>query len=315
MTILQPSMQKRLDEKLKRLNTFRPLPTSAVQKLREQFQIEMTYNTNAIEGNSLTLRETFLVVNEGLTVKGKPLKDHLEAKSHQAALEYLYELIERDHRVTLSERLIRQFHQLVMQDIDREWAGVYRNGPVMITGTKHRPPEALEVSKKMHALVTWLNTNERKIHPIELASQAHHKLAAIHPFFDGNGRTSRLLMNVLLMRKCFPLTIILKNDRKKYYRVLSRADEGDLAPLVQFIAQTIERSLDMYLRALEPTTAKSERYMSLAQLGQGTGYEAKHLNLLARTGRLEAHKDGRNWVTTKEALTRYEEGRLRKRCR
>ncbi len=313
MTLLQPVMRKRLDEKLKRLNALRPLPASAVQKLREQFQIEMTYNTNAIEGNSLTLRETFLVVNEGLTVKGKPLKDHLEAKSHQAALEYLYELIEHNHRVTLSERLIRQLHQLVMQDVDREWAGVYRNGPVMITGTKHRPPEALEVSKKMHALVTWLNTNERKIHPIELASQAHHKLAAIHPFFDGNGRTSRLLMNVLLMRKGFPLTIILKNDRKKYYRVLSRADDGDYAPIIQFIAQTIERSLDIYLRALEPTTKKSEQYMSLAELSQGNIHSAKYLNLLARTGRLEAHKDGRNWVTTKEALTRYEDGRLRKR--
>ncbi len=313
MTLLQPVMRKRLDEKLKRLNALRPLPTSAVQKLREQFQIEMTYNTNAIEGNSLTLRETFLVVNEGLTVKGKPLKDHLEAKSHQAALEYLYELIEHNHRVTLSERLIRQLHQLVMQDVDREWAGAYRNGPVMITGTKHRPPEALEVSKKMHGLVAWLNANERKMHPIELASQAHHSLAAIHPFFDGNGRTSRLLMNVLLMRRGFPLTIILKNDRKKYYRVLSRADDGDLAPLIQFIAQTIERSLDMYLRALEPTTKKSEQYVSLAKLSSSTEYSAKYLNLLARTGRLEAHKDGRNWVTTMEALTRYEEGRLRKR--
>lgn len=313
MTLLQPSMRKRLDEKLKHLNALRPLPASAVQKLREQFQIEMTYNTNAIEGNSLTLRETFLVINEGLTVKGKPLKDHLEAKSHQAALEYLYELIEHNHRVTLSERLIRQLHQLVMQDVDREWAGVYRNGPVMITGTKHRPPEALEVSKKMHALVTWLNKNERKLHPVELASQAHHKLAAIHPFFDGNGRTSRLLMNVLLMRRGFPLTIILKNDRKKYYRVLSRADDGDLAPLFQFIAQTIERSLDIYLKALEPTTIKSERFVSLAILSHGTGYSSKYLNLLARSGRLEAHKDGRDWVTTKEALTRYETGRLRKR--
>lgn len=313
MTLLQLSMRKRLDEKLKRLNALRPLPASAVQKLREQFQIEMTYNTNAIEGNSLTLRETFLVVNEGLTVKGKPLKDHLEAKSHQAALEYLYELIEQGHRVTVSEHLIRQLHQLVMQDVDRAWAGVYRNGPVMITGTKHRPPEALEVSKKMHAFVTWLNKNERKIHPIELASQAHHRLAAIHPFFDGNGRTSRLLMNVLLMRKGYPLTIILKNDRKKYYRVLSRADDGDGAPIIQFIAQTIERSLDIYLRALEPTTAQSERYMSLEKLSHGTSYSAKYLNLLARMGRLEAHKDGRNWVTTKEALARYEEGRLRKR--
>ncbi|MSR84943.1 Fic family protein [Candidatus Uhrbacteria bacterium] len=312
MALLQPSMRKRLDTKLRRLNALRPLPVSAVQKLREQFQIEMTYHTNAIEGNSLTLKETFLVVNEGLTVKGKPLKDHLEAKSHQAALEYLYDLIAHDRNVTVSERLVRQLHQLVMQDVDKEWAGIYRNGLVMITGTKHRPPDALDVPKKMHELVAWIG-RQKYIHPIELASIAHHKLAAIHPFFDGNGRTARLLMNVLLMRKGFPLTIILKNDRKKYYRVLSRADDGDLAPLTQFVAQTIERSLDMYLRALEPTTVKSERYVSLEKLSHGTSYSAKYLNLLTRTGRLEAHKDGRNWVTTKEALKRYENGRLRKR--
>ena len=310
---LAPSIQRRLDEKLSRLNTRRPFPATAVRKLREQFQIEMTYNSNAIEGNSLTLKETFLVVNEGLTIKGKPLKDHLEAKSHQAALEYLYELVAESGRVTISERLIRQMHQLVMQDVDREWAGTYRNGPVMITGTKYRPPDALQVPKHMHDMIVWVQKHQRSMHPVELAARIHHRLAAIHPFFDGNGRTARLLMNVLLMRAGFPLTIVLKNDRKKYYRSLERADSAEFAPIVQFVARSVERSLDMYLHALEPTTKQSERYRTLAVLSRNSRYSAKYLNLLARSGRLEAHKEGRNWLSTEGAITRYEESRERKR--
>src|SRR3989339_725406 len=118
MTYLSPIIQTRLAEKLKKLNKLRPLPKSAVQKLREKFQIEMTYNSNAIEGNSLTLKETFLVINEGITVKGKPLKDHLEAKDHHAALEYLYELVDKNKQNTISERLIRSIHQIVVQETE-----------------------------------------------------------------------------------------------------------------------------------------------------------------------------------------------------
>lgn len=273
----------------------------------------MTYNSNGIEGNSLTLHETFLVIQEGITIKGKPLKDHLEAKDHQLALEFLYELIAKDHRATVSERLIRQLHQLVLQKNDPEWAGVYRNGPVAITGAKHRPPEATDVSGMMHELVRWITKQQTELHPIELAALVHHQLTAIHPFFDGNGRTSRLLMNVLLLREGFPLTIVLKNDRKKYDRVLAQADEGKKEPLVRFIAQCAERSLDMYLRALSPTSKKSERYIALEALSRQSDYSAKYLNLLARSGKLEAHKEGRDWVSTPEALLRYEQRRKRQR--
>jgi Fic family protein len=125
MNYLTKDVQDRLDKKLSLLNSYRLLPETAVRKLMEQFGIEMTYNSNAIEGNSLTLKETFLVINEGLTIKGKPLKDHLEAKSHIEALEYLYELVGRDKRGTFSERLIRELNQIVMRDIDKEWAGRY----------------------------------------------------------------------------------------------------------------------------------------------------------------------------------------------
>jgi Fic family protein len=313
MTYLPPIIKARLEEKLAKLNKLRPLPKSAVQKLREKFQIEMTYNSNAIEGNSLTLKETFLVINEGITVKGKPLKDHLEAKDHHAALEYLYDLIDKNKKHTISEILIRNLHQIIIQEIDKEWAGRYRNANVIIGGAKHTPPDALQVPEKMRGLISWLNSQKGKTNIVELAALLHHKLVHIHPFFDGNGRTARLTMNLLLMQSGYPLVIILKNDRKKYYDVLSKADSGKLEPLVKFIAQSIERSLDIYLKTLTPAIQKQEKFVSLAEISKSAPFSAKYLNLLARQGKLEAYKEGRDWLTSKEAVERYLKNRMRQR--
>ncbi|MDD5043703.1 MAG: Fic family protein [Patescibacteria group bacterium] len=313
MTYLSPIIKARLEEKLAKLNKLRPLPKSAVQKLREKFQIEMTYNSNAIEGNSLTLKETFLVINEGITIKGKPLKDHLEAKDHQAALEYLYDLVDKDKKRTISEMLIRNLHQIITQETDKEWAGRYRNANVIIGGAKHTPPDALQVPQKMRDLINWLNAQKNKIGVVELTALLHHKLVHIHPFFDGNGRTARLTMNLLLMQAGYPLVIILKNDRKKYYDVLEKADSGKYEPLVKFIAQSIERSLDIYLKTLTPSTQKQEKFVPLAEISKTTPFSAKYLNLLARQGKLEAYKEGRNWLTSKETTERYLKNRTRQR--
>ena len=149
MKYLDPAIINRLERKLQQLNDLRPLPPAGVKKLQERLRLEMTYNSNAIEGNSLTLKETFLVINEGITVKGKPLKDYLEAKDHHAALDYLYELIEKGKRHTISERLIRALHQLIMRETDKEWSGRYRNANVIIGGVDHTPPDALEVPQEM----------------------------------------------------------------------------------------------------------------------------------------------------------------------
>ncbi|MBI2607285.1 MAG: Fic family protein [Candidatus Doudnabacteria bacterium] len=313
MTHLSPIIKNRLEEKLTKLNKLRPLPKSAVQKLREKFQIEMTYNSNAIEGNSLTLKETFLVISEGITIKGKPLKDHLEAKDHHAALEYLYDLIDKNKRHTISEMLIRNLHQIITQETDREWAGRYRNAKVIIGGAKHTPPDALQVPQRMRDLISWLKTQKNKINIIELSALLHHKLVHIHPFFDGNGRTARLIMNLLLMQAGYPLVIILKNDRKKYYDVLDKADNNKYEPLIKFITQSIERSLDIYLKTLTPATRKQENFLTLAEISKYTPFSAKYLNLLARQGKLEAHKEGRNWLTSKEAIERYLKNRTRQR--
>ncbi|MBU1778519.1 MAG: Fic family protein [Patescibacteria group bacterium] len=313
MKYLETKIAKRLEEKLKKLNSLQPLPKSAVTKLQEQLRIEMTYNSNAIEGNSLTLKETFLIINEGITVKGKPLKDHLEAKDHYFALQYLYDLVEKGKRHTISEHLIRTLHQLIMQETDKEWAGVYRNSNVIIGGSDHTPPDALDVPQKMRELVGWIKENKNKLHIIELSALLHHKLVHIHPFFDGNGRTSRIMMNLILMQNGFPLVIILKNDRKKYYNVLDQADKQNYQPLTRFIAQAVERSLNLYSKILTPITKKREQYFILSKLADHTPYSAKYLNLLIRQGKLEAHKEGRVWLTSKEAINRYIKNRDRKR--
>jgi Fic family protein len=311
--VLSPILTKRLEEKLRRLNALRPLPPAAVQKLKGQFEIEMTYNSNAIEGNSLTLRETFLVLSEGVTIKGKPLRDHLEATNHKEALDFLYDLVGHGKKTTFSEHLIKSLHQLVTQNIEREWAGRYRNAPVRITGTPHQPPDALEVPHLMGNLIRWVGDRQQKMHPVELAAMLHHKFVHIHPFFDGNGRTARLVMNVLLLQKGYPLVIIQKVDRKRYYRVLQEADGENYKPLVEFISKAVERSLDIYLNMLTPASKKKEKLISFTEAAKHSRYSAKYLNLLANKGLLEAHKEGRNWLTTKEAITRYMANRQRER--
>lgn len=313
MPYLELSLKERIKHKLKSLQNLRPLPASSVQKLKEQFGIEMTYNSNAIEGNKLTLKETFLVINEGLTIKGKPLKDHLEAKDHYEALNYLYELIEKDSRQTISELSIRSIHQIIVSKTDPEWAGKYRNGDVIITGSNHKPPNASSVPYLVAKLVRWISNNKRKLHPIELAAILHHKIVYIHPFFDGNGRVARLIMNLVLMRQGYPLVMILKNDRKRYYDNLELADKGEYQPFIRFVAQAVERSLNIYLKTLLPALQKKERYQPLSQISKKTPYSNKYLNLLVRQGKLEAYKEKRNWLTSVEAVKRYMKNRVRKR--
>lgn len=313
MEYLDNPIKARLEEKLSRLNEHRPLPKEVIGKLNEQFAIEMTYNSNAIEGNTLTLQETAWVIQDGLTIKGKPMKDHLEARDHYNALTYLYELIEHDAQQTISEMLIRTIHQLVVRETEQQTAGAYRTGNVLITGANHTPPNVSAVPGAMRDLIEWMRRNQKKIHPVEFAAIVHHKLVNIHPFFDGNGRVARVVMNLLLLREGYPLAIVLKNDRKKYYQSLAKADAGDIRPFVQFIAQAVERSLNVYLKIINPSVKRSEKYLTLSEIAKETPYTSKYLNLLARTGKIEAHKEKRNWVTSKAAIENYIKERKRQR--
>ena len=311
--MITKSLLKRIDQKYALIKSKRPLSLILVQKLREQFSLELTYNSNAIEGNQLTLKETYLVVNDGMTVKGKSMKDHLEAKNHHEAIHFLYDLIEHDKKHTISEQLIRSLQQLVIKDIEDNEAGKYRPGNVMITGSSHRPPPSFEVPRLMEELIHWIRKNVTKMHPVELAAIAHHKLVHIHPFTDGNGRTARLFMNLLLMQKGYPMMVILKNDRQKYYRALDKADKGKLDDLEKFIAQAVERSMSIYLKAIQSGSGKDEQLIKLSELSKGSKFSEKYLNLLARSGKLEAHKEGRVWLSSRKALDSYMQSRERKR--
>ena len=298
---LQPTFD-RLADKLASLNKVRPLPGPAISKIKEALQIEWTYNSNSIEGNTLSLRETQMVLQEGITIKGKSLREHFEAKNHETAINHLYTLVKKNYVLTTSDVL--SLHSFVMRSIEDEYAGRIRNSGVRISGANFTPPNARKVYDLLNELVNFVNTNPLKLNDIELATVFHHKFVWIHPFFDGNGRSVRLVMNLLLMRKGFPPAIILKNDRKKYYAALNQANKGNYQKLMLLMSQAIERTLNIYLTAVPEFDIE---YKSITDIVNEPDipYGQEYVSLLARQGKIDAHKEGRNWVTTKKAIKEY----------
>jgi len=304
MNLIEERIHQRILAKKAQIDSHRPLSDDVRNRLHRNMEIEYTYNSNAIEGNTLTLRETQLVIRKGITINGKSLSDHLEAKNHPKAIEYIENLAkQKDIAGTLEEKDVLKVHELVFSGI-LENAGNYRNCQVYIEGCDFAPPSACEISDLMKELLCWLNNNSEELRPIELAAVFHHKLVSIHPFDDGNGRVSRLLMNLLLINSGYTLTVIKQVDRKRYYNTLQKADSGNLKPFVNFIARCVEQSLDIYLKAIEPTTKKNQ-FMSLAEASKLTPYSKEYLGLLARKGVISATKIGRNWHITQEALEEY----------
>lgn len=299
----------RLTQKKIELDGFRPIPPIVIKSIKETLTLEWTYNSNSIEGNTLTLQETKMVIEEGFTIKGKSLREHFEAVNHQEAIEYIESLAEPDY--TLKERDILQAHYLVLQKIEKDFAGRYRTSGVRISGANFIPPNALKVTELMTELIQWVHEETEKLHPIVMASVFHHRFVHIHAFFDGNGRTVRLLFNLLLMKAGYPPAIILKNDRKKYYDALNKANEGDYGKLILLVMQAAERSLNIYLNALNNT----DDYQPITNLVQepGSRYGQEYISLLARTGKIDAYKEGRVWYTSEKAIQEYLNSRKRKR--
>jgi Fic family protein len=243
---IPPSLEVRISEKSRKLDSLRPLPETALRKLMEKFEVDMTYNSNAIEGNRLTLRETFLVLRKGMTVSGKSLEEHLEAKNHLEALKHLYQLVWNKR---FTENDLMELHRLVMSKVDESIAGKYRDRQVYIEGAVHLPPPAAKVPGLMKEVVLEMNGKEKGIGAIKSASKIHHLVAWIHPFVDGNGRVARLLLNLRLMRSGFPPIVLMKTKRRAYYSALEKADDGDFYPITTFIASEVERALDLWLTA------------------------------------------------------------------
>ncbi len=232
-----------------RLDQLRPLNS---ERLQQALDIEYTYESNRIEGNTLNLRETDLVINKGLTIAGKPLREHLEAINHYEAILYIRDLATR--QVELSEYEVRQIHALVLRGIDRENAGRYRQVPVRISGSRHEPPQPWDLIQLMQDYGLWLLSEEaKKLHPAVFAAEAHERLVTIHPFIDGNGRTSRLIMNLILLRYGYPIANISGDteSRLAYYDALEQASlTKNKEPFLRLIAGQIRQNGEKLLKIL-----------------------------------------------------------------
>ena len=245
---LSTTLQKILDEidVLKtKLDSFRKFDSF---RIAQALELEYTFESNRIEGNTMTLRETDLVINEGLTISGKSMREHLEVINHHEAIAYIKDLMQKN--MPINERELLTVHNLILRGIHPEDAGRYRKVQVMIQGSSHKPPQPFLVTKEMEDYFIWYETNKLSLHPIVLAAEMHERLVTIHPFIDGNGRTSRLVMNLILLQHGYIIANI-KGDydsRMHYYRTLETAQtKNNKEDFLLFIAQIEKESLERYL--------------------------------------------------------------------
>lgn len=300
---MDKNILKSIEGKKKELDKHRPLNTSIAGKLEEQFELEWTYNSNAIEGNTLSLQETEVVLRRGITIGGKSVNEHLEAINHKDGIKYIEDIIKK--RIDMSEDVIREIHRLILKGIDDLEAGAFRRHNVRIVGAFLIPPQSIKVKAKMDELLVWYFENKYNMPIPQLAAQMHYRFVCIHPFIDGNGRVARLLMNLVLMTNGYPPAIILNVDRKKYYRVLNDANKGNEEYFEDFIGRSIERSLIIYLNSIKPDLSEREGLISLKEATKYCDYSQEYLSLLARKGKLSAIKINKEWVTTQEAIEEY----------
>ena len=240
------SILSRIDQKKKELDGRRPLTEGEVARLNEEFIVEYTYNSNAIEGNTLTLRETDLVLR-GLTIDKKPLKDHIEAVGHKEAFEYVSELVK--NKVPISETIIKQIHFLVLAD-KKDDRGVYRRIPVRIMGAYHQSVQPYNIEAEMEQLLQ--NYLESREHIVTKLARFHIEFEGIHPFIDGNGRTGRLLVNLELMKAGYPPIDIKFTDRIAYYNAFDEYyKNNNLSAMENLFAGYINSRLIVYLKMLQ----------------------------------------------------------------
>jgi Fic family protein len=245
--MFNPTLLSQIDSLKARLDRIRPLPPDLVENLREVYNIRLTYHSNAIakgrfstnEGNTLTQSETQIVIEKGITIGGKPLKDHLEAINHVEAIDFIRDLAMDERAIT--EWDIRQIHGLVCKG--ERGAGAYRIVNMMAAGSNYRYPDAIMVPELMQGFGDWLQSNPA-LHPVEIATEIHYRLVTIHPFQDANGRTARLLMNLSLLRSGYPIAVIKTEDRSVYIdAIVAWQSGGDESPLKETIAKCVESPL------------------------------------------------------------------------
>jgi Fic family protein len=295
-TIIKEELLARIDEKMKRLNSMRPIPADALSRLHEEMKLMHTYHSNAIEGNTLTLQETKLVLEEGLTIGGKSLREHLEANNNAKAFDRMEELAKK--KCAINHVIIQEIHEIVTRSIFED-AGKYRTRNVRIACAVKTPPDWAKIVKLLDELIEEIAKS--KEHPIKIASFLHHRFVEIHPFSDGNGRVARLLTNLYLIARDYPPVVLKKEDRSKYYKNLRTADSGNLSPFANFIAKAMDENLTLYLSI----SGRESELIPLKELALETPYSQEYLSLRARQGILDAIKIGKNWHSSKRAVEQY----------
>ena len=244
---------KTVDDLQNDINEYRPLSRNALKQLKEYYRIGLTYSSNALEGNSLTETETKIVLEEGIAIGGKLLKDHFEALGHSEAYDHLHKLSKNK---VITEEDILELHKLFYYRIDKENAGGYRKVPVIITGVDFKFPPPSKIRPLMQEFVKGIPSLKEKYHPVQYSALIHLRLVSLHPFIDGNGRTARLLMNLALLQAGYVIAIIPPVLRREYLDSLKVSNRGDNKPFISLIVAMVYESQKDYLRILQTLNEK-----------------------------------------------------------
>lgn len=294
-----------------KIHSHRPFDVRTLNLIQQKLILEWTYNSNAIEGNTLTYQETSFYLLRGLTAKGRSLEEHLEMSNHRLAILFLDEIL-KDQTHDLCERFIRELHQILFKGISRIrigfpgqeielpiQAGEYKkqnNHVLKSDGSIHYYVDVSLVASSISDLIDWYKVNQNQLHPIELAAQFHYEFVRIHPFADGNGRVGRLLMNWILMKHHFQPVVIQMTDRQNYYDVLDKADQGTVSEFIKYIAQTLLLTQKMILSWIEGGTNLQKNKHPLHSIRKKKKWTQKQLSLLsgveqAQISRIENRQD------------------------
>jgi len=281
---------EQLTEIKKLLDRAGKMPDELVRNLHEWFRVELTYTSNALEGNTLTRRETAMVVEKGITVGGKSLVEHLEATNHAQAFDWIAEKSSKSLKL-FTENDLLYLHKIILTGIDNQNAGFYRNVPVRLSGSRTVLPNPRKVPDLMSDFYQWLQSKQ-SIHPVDLAAEAHYRLVTIHPFIDGNGRTARLLMNLILMCLGYPPAIIRKSERGKYLDALEKAQTGGaIDEYLQLIYRAVDRSLNIYVEATSGegdfVAEPDDSLLRIGQLAKQTDVNVSTIRFWLTSGLLE----------------------------
>ena len=308
----------RIISKKKKLQSMGKLTPEKIEQIRDRMHVDFVFNSNKIEGSTLSRGETELVLR-GITVgkksipealSGKDLADILVAQNHSEAIQ-LIQKIAFDNTYQITEEGIKKIHGIVMKGVIPS-AGEYRDYDLKVRGAGFTPPPFYEISENMKELIDMLNNNPDELRPIEFAAQVHYDFVWIHPFEDGNGRMARLLLNLILVRNEYPFAVIRSVDKTKYLKTLRQMDvEHEFEPFLIYIARCVEQTLDLYLTS--DSKKPKEKLRPLSELANDTPHSADYWSLLARKGRIDAIKEGKTWKTSRKILEAYLEEQKKKK--